>query len=135
MRELSLSVLIVNKLSLNIETVSSKDISIPTWMWEYLNVDFIVGLPHTRHQYDCTWVTIDRMTKLAHLISINVSYTARDYAMLYLRDIIRFHGVPLPIIFDRCTQFTSLYWMLFQKLLGTKVKLSKNFHPRIDGKA
>ncbi|WMV51419.1 hypothetical protein MTR67_044804 [Solanum verrucosum] len=45
------------------------------------------------------------------------------------------HGVPLSIIFDCGTQFTSQFWKSFQKGLGTRVKLSTTFHPQIDGKA
>ncbi|KAH0657372.1 hypothetical protein KY285_032254 [Solanum tuberosum] len=40
----------------------SQNISIPTWKWEDVNMDFIVGLPRTRRQHDSIWVIIDRMT-------------------------------------------------------------------------
>ncbi|WMV37905.1 hypothetical protein MTR67_031290 [Solanum verrucosum] len=79
----------------------SQDISIPTWKWEDLNTDFIV------------------------------SYKVKDYAKLYLREMVKFHEVPLSIIFDRGTQFTSQFWMSFQKVLGTRVKLSTTFHSTI----
>ena len=36
-----------------------QDISIPTWKWEDLNMDFIIELSQTRHQYDLTWVKVD----------------------------------------------------------------------------
>ncbi|WMV33692.1 hypothetical protein MTR67_027077 [Solanum verrucosum] len=49
-------------------------------------MDFIVGLPRTRQQYDLIWVIVDRMTKLTHFILVKVSYTAEDYAKLYLRE-------------------------------------------------
>lgn len=48
---------------------------------------------------------------------------------------VRFHGVPLSIISDRCTQFTSQFWKSFQKGLGTRFKLSTTFHPQTDGQA
>ena len=81
----------------------SQDISIPTWKWEDLNMDFIVGLPRTRHQYDWIWVIVDRMTKSVDFIPIKVFYTVKDYATLYLREIVRLHRVPLSIISDRGT--------------------------------
>jgi len=45
---------------------------------------------------------------------------------------VKLHGVPLSIISDRDTQFTSQFWKSFQKGLGTKVKLSTTFHPQKD---
>ncbi|WMV50209.1 hypothetical protein MTR67_043594 [Solanum verrucosum] len=58
----------------------SQDISIPTWKWEYSNMDFIVGLPRTRQQHYSIWVIVDRMTKLAHFLRIKVSYSMEDYS-------------------------------------------------------
>jgi len=39
----------------------SQDIGIPTWKWEDVNMDFIVGLLRTWRQHDSIWV-VDRMT-------------------------------------------------------------------------
>ncbi|WMV46630.1 hypothetical protein MTR67_040015 [Solanum verrucosum] len=80
----------------------SRDIMILTWKWEDLNMNFILGLPCTNRQHDSIWVIVDRMKKLAHFIRVKVSYFVKDYAKLYLRDIVRLHGVPLSIIIDRC---------------------------------
>jgi len=60
----------------------SQDISIPTWKWEHLNMNFIVGLPCTQQQRDSIWVIVDRMMKSAHFIPVEVSYSAEDYAKL-----------------------------------------------------
>ncbi|WMV08754.1 hypothetical protein MTR67_002139 [Solanum verrucosum] len=100
-----------------------------------LNMDSIVGLPRTRRQHDSIWVVVDRMTKSAHLLRVKVSYSANDYAKLYLRELVKLHGVTLSFIHDRGTQFTSPFWMFFQKSLGAPVKLSTTFHPQIDGQA
>ncbi|KAH0644892.1 hypothetical protein KY284_032776 [Solanum tuberosum] len=112
----------------------SQAISIPTWKWEDLNMDFIVGLPRTRQQHDSIWVIVDQMTKSTHFLPVKVSYSAKDYAKLYLREMVRLHGVPLSIISDRGTQFTSQFWKSFQKGLSTRIKLSTTFHPLTDGK-
>ena len=51
-----------------------QDMNIPTWKWEEVNMDFIVGLPRTRRQHDSIWVIIDRMTKSSHFIPVKVSF-------------------------------------------------------------
>ncbi|WMV41618.1 hypothetical protein MTR67_035003 [Solanum verrucosum] len=113
----------------------SQNIPIPTWKWEKINMDFIVGLPRTRRQHDSIWVIIDRMTKSSHFIRIKVSFSVEDYAKLYIRDMVKVHGVSLTIISDRDTQFTSDFLKSFKKGPGTMVKLSTAFHPQINGQA
>ncbi|WMV41715.1 hypothetical protein MTR67_035100 [Solanum verrucosum] len=89
----------------------SQDIAIPTWKWEDVNVDFIVGLPHTRWQHDLIWVIVDRMTKSAHFIPIKVSYSTEEYAKMYLREIVRLHGIPLSIISGvSCLNVEEMCW-------------------------
>ncbi|WMV18493.1 hypothetical protein MTR67_011878 [Solanum verrucosum] len=74
----------------------------------------------------------ERMTKSAHFIPVKVSYVAENYAKLYLKEMVRLNGLPLSIISDRGTQFTSQFWKSFQKGLGTRVKLNTAFHPQTD---
>ena len=45
------------------------------------------------------------------------------------------HGVPLSIISDRGTQFTSRFWRTLHVELGTRLDLSTAFHPQTDGKS
>ena len=80
---------------------------IPSWKWEDISMDFIVGLPNTTQQHDSIWVIIDRLTKTAHFLPVQISYTARKYAEIYLDQIIRLHGVPKMIISDRGSQFIA----------------------------
>lgn len=98
-------------------------------------MDFITGLPHTHKQHDCIWVIVDRVTKSAHFLVVNTIDSVEDYAKLYINEIVRLHGIPLCIISDKGPQFTSHFWKSFQKGLGSQVKLSRAFHPHIDGKA
>ncbi|KAF3640037.1 putative ribonuclease H protein-like [Capsicum annuum] len=114
---------------------SMQEFTIPTWKWEEVNMDFVMGLPRTYHQHDSVWVIIDRMTKSAHFLPVRTSYSSKDYTKLYIRELVRLHGVPLSIILDKGTQFTSYFWKAFQKGLGTKVYLSTAFYPQIDGQA
>ncbi|WMV32922.1 hypothetical protein MTR67_026307, partial [Solanum verrucosum] len=76
-----------------------------------------------------------RMMKSAHFLLVKISFSADDYAKLYIEEIVKLHGVPLSIISDRGTQYTSHFWKAFQRGLGTNVKLSTVFHPETDGQA
>ena len=72
-------------------------------------MDFVVGLPKTMGKYDSIWVIVDRLTKSAHFIPVKVTYNEEKLAKLYILEIVRLHGVPLSIISDRGTQFTSKF--------------------------
>ena len=98
-------------------------------------MDFIVGLPPTRRQNDSIWAMVDRMIKSVHYIPVKSTYSAEDYAKVYVYDIVSLHFVRLSIISNRGTQLTSRFWRSFQKVLGIRVKLSTTFHPQTDGQA
>ena len=83
-------------------------------------MDFMVGLPRTRGKYDSIWAIVDRLTKAAHFLPVRTTYSAEDYAKLYLKEIVRLHGIPWAIITDRGAQFTpkmsALLFLLPQSL-------------------
>ena len=83
---------------------------IPEWKWERIALNFVVGLPRTMGKFDSIWVIVDRLTKTAHVIPVKVTYNAEKLVKLYISEIVRLHGVPLSIISDRGTQFTSMFW-------------------------
>ena len=49
---------------------------IPTWKWEDIHMDFIVGLPRTLKRNDSIWVIIDRLTKTAHFLPVRTDFSA-----------------------------------------------------------
>ena len=73
-------------------------------------MDFVVGLPKTMGKYDSIWVIVDRLSMSTHLIPVKETYNAKKLARLYISKVVRLHGVPLSIISDRGTQFTSKFW-------------------------
>ena len=98
-------------------------------------MDFITVLPKSRSQHDSIWVIVDRMTKSAHFLLVKTTYSGKDYAKLYLQEVVRLHGVPISIISDRGDEFTAQFWKSFQICLGSKVNLNTDFHPQTDGQA
>jgi hypothetical protein len=84
-------------------------LKIPEWKWEEITMDFIVGLPRTQKGYNSIWVVVDRLTKVAYLISMNTTYSGARLAELYISRIVCLHGVLKKIISDRGSQFTSRF--------------------------
>jgi hypothetical protein len=106
---------------------------IPSWKWEDISMDFIVGLPNTSQKHDSIWVIIDRLTKTAHFLPVHTTYSAKKYAEVYLDQIVRLHGVPKTIISDRGAQFIARFLEQLQFALGTKLIRSSAYHPQTDG--
>ena len=78
---------------------------------------------------------MDRLTKSAHFLPINVKFTLDRLAKLYIKEIISRHGVPISIVSDRDPRFTSNFWRSLQEHLGTQLRLSTAYHPQTDGQS
>ena len=96
-------------------------------------MDFVVGLMRTVSRQDAIWVIVDRFSKVAHFIPISMTYSMDKLAALYIKEIVRLHGVPVSIVSYRDTIFTFRFWESVQRALGTRLKFSIAFHPQIDG--
>jgi transposase InsO family protein len=96
-------------------------------------MDFIVGLPRTQSGYDSIWVIVDRLTKVAHLIPIKITYSRPQLAELYMSRMVGLHGVPKKIVSDKGTQFTSKFWERLHETLDTQLHFSSAYHPQTDG--
>ncbi|XP_070003411.1 uncharacterized protein [Nicotiana sylvestris] len=117
------------------DQLQGTQIEIPEWKWEKITMDFVVGLPLTAKKFDSIWVIVDRLTKSAHFIPVCTTYSAERLAGIYIREIVHLHGIPVTIISDRGTQFTSQFWRAVQQELGTRVTMSTTFHPQTDGQS
>ncbi|GJY08280.1 retrovirus-related pol polyprotein from transposon TNT 1-94 [Tanacetum coccineum] len=54
---------------------------------------------------------------------------------LYIKEIVSRHGVPISIISDRDSHFTSRFWKSLQNALGTQLDMSMAYHPETDGQS
>jgi hypothetical protein len=109
-----------------------KHLEIPDWKWENIAMDFAIDLPHSPHGKDAIWVIIDRLTKVAHFIPMKHTSSVADLVPLYIKEVVRLHGVPKSIVLDRDSKFASKFWQSLHNAMGTKIDMSVDFHPQID---
>ena len=81
-------------------------IRILEWKWDRITMDFMVGLPLTGRKHDSVWVIVDRLTKLTHFLPVRTDYSLDKLTELYIKEIVRLHGIPISIISDRDPRFT-----------------------------
>ena len=106
-------------------------VPIPQWKWDTITMDFVTSLPLTQRKHDAVWVIIDKLTKSAHFLPVRTDYSLERLAELYIREIVRLHGVPTSIISDRDPWFTSRFWDSFQRAMGTRLHYSTAFQPKL----
>nr|GEU67896.1 hypothetical protein [Tanacetum cinerariifolium] len=82
--------------------------------------------------HDSIWVIIDRLTKSAHFLAILEDYKIERLTKLYINEIVARNGMPVSIISNHDSYFTSRFWQSLQKALGTRLDLSKVYHPETD---
>ncbi|GJU31157.1 putative reverse transcriptase domain-containing protein [Tanacetum coccineum] len=68
-------------------------------------------------------------------IAMDFDYKMERLARLYLNEIVARHGVPISIISDRDSRFTSRFWQSMQEALGTRLDMSTAYHPQTDGQS
>ena len=66
---------------------------------------------------------------------MKATFNTKQLAELYIKEIIRLHGVPLSIVLDWDTKLVSKFWRGFQSTMGTELNLSIAFHLQNDGQS
>jgi hypothetical protein len=104
-------------------------LSVPSWKWDDISIDFIIGLPTTQKGHDSIWVIVDCLMKTAHFLPVKIGYRPPQYAEKYIAEIVRLHGILKTIVSDRGSQFTAHFWEHLHKGLGTSLICSTAYHP------
>ncbi|GKD74591.1 putative reverse transcriptase domain-containing protein [Tanacetum coccineum] len=108
---------------------------IPVWKWENIMMDFVTKLPKTSSGQDTIWVIVDRLTKSAHFLPMKETDSMEKLTRQYLKEVVSRLGVPVSIISDRDSRFTSHFWQSMNKALGTQLDMSTAYHPQTDGQS
>jgi hypothetical protein len=108
--------------------------SLPTPMrpWESIGMDFIRPFPESEG-FDYLWVVICRLSSMVHLVPVNTTTMASQLSPIFVKEIVRLHGLPGSIMCDRDSKFTSKWWREIHRILDIKILMSTSFHPQTDG--
>ena len=105
---------------------------IPRRPWVSLSMDFITDLPLVGG-HDTVLVIVDRFSKMAHFVPCSKTISGEETVDLFLKNVVRLHGLPEDITSDRGSQFISHFWRRLLQTFGTSVNLSSTYHPQTDG--
>jgi hypothetical protein len=106
---------------------------IPDRSWDAISMDFFMGFPRTHRGSDSIIVVVDIFLKMAHFISCHKNSNATDIENLFFKEIVRLHGFPRSIVFDRDTKFVGNLWRNLWKNMGTILYFSLAYHLQTNG--
>ena len=109
-----------------------KSVPVPPYPWTSVSTDLIEFLPLSKG-YNSILVVVDHLTKMGIFIPTTANLTSKELAELYQRHVFAKYGLPLNIVSDRGSEFTSRFWRAFTQMLGIELHLSTAFHPETDG--
>ncbi|KAF1314271.1 reverse transcriptase, partial [Globisporangium splendens] len=110
-----------------------RSLAVPQDSWKSVSMDFIFGLPRDKHGRNGILVFVDRFSKMVHLAPVSDKVSAEMTAKVFVDVVFRLHGLPVEIVSDRDTRFTSKFWRALFGLLDTKLAMSTAAHPETDG--
>ena len=96
-------------------------------------MNFVTHLPRTPRRHDVVWVIVDRLTKLTHFLTVQMTFTLEELCRLYIREIVWLHVVTVSIVSDRDPRFMEHYWKSFPKGNGAKVAYRLALRPSLSG--
>jgi len=105
---------------------------IPDRPWQHISVDF-KEFPPDKSGRDMLIVFICRLSKRSISVPCYKNTDAKETARIYLDRVWRYYGPADTIVSDRGPQFISEFWKEFNRILGTKIKLSTADHAQTDG--
>jgi hypothetical protein len=106
---------------------------VPRNKWQYVSLDLVTGLPHSKGGYDTIVVFVDMLTKMIHIAPTTKDVTGEGVARLFFDTVFKHHGMPEVLVSDRDPRFTGAFWQGLFKLMGTRFNMSTARHPQTDG--
>lgn len=107
-------------------------LQIPEKIWDSASLDFITHLPNSNGK-TVILVVIDRLSKQGHFIGLGSQFIALQVAEIFIREIVRIHGIPISLISYRDPVFMNQFWRELFRLQGKTLSMSSAYDPQIDG--
>ena len=93
-------------------------------------MDFVTRLPQTSQGLDTVWVVLDRLTKSTHFLPIRINYSMERLAQVYIREIVKLHGVPESVVSDRILNFNLDFREAYPKLWALSCSAVQRHTPK-----
>jgi len=84
--------------------------SVPSYSWQDVSLNFILGIAKTQKRHDSILVVVDRFFKMAHFIMYSKTSVASRVAALFFDHVIKLHELPKTMVFDKNVKFVSYFW-------------------------
>lgn len=111
-------------------------LSTPEFKWTDLTMNFVTEISWSRDwngsMYDSILVVVNRLSKMVHYVPMAKTVSAENLAEIFVREVVRLHGLPESIVTDRGFVFTLKFYSSLCYALKVKQKLSTAFHPQTD---
>ena len=100
-----------------------------------MSVVFVVKLPKSKGSDTILTVTDQGCTKAVILVPCREDMGAETIAELFKEWVFPYTGIPMQLISDRDTRFTSSWFKKLCRMLGVTQNLSMAYHPQTDGQS
>ena len=107
---------------------------VPDRPWASIGMDFITDLPPSEEMTTILTIT-DRHSKMAHFVPLPNLPDAEKTVEVFIREVVRLHGLPTEIITDRGSQFISHLWKRMLETLNINQCMSSAYHPQTNGQS
>ena len=81
----------------------------PSFPWEDVSLDFILGLPKTKKRHDSILVVVDRFCKMTHFILRFKTLNASRVAVIFFDHVVKLHGLAKIMMSDRDVKFVNYF--------------------------
>lgn len=105
-----------------------QSLHIPKWKLEEIEMDFVVGLSNVMGEQDAIWVVINKLMKSAHFIPIKVTNSMQKLDEIYIKEIVKLHGIVAVIVSYSDTRFTLRFWTSLHEAMEMKLNFNMTYN-------